>query len=598
MNEFEDIKRKSFIRYLLIVLIIFFVIFVIFSIVLLSYNYKNFIDESLKSCSDIASIIEISIKDLLNHNENLILENALSLSNLNYRITIIDCDGKVLYDNKVDASLMETHFDRTELFRSIQTGSSYYIRTSKTIGKRLFYYSKSMTENGKCLGFLRISKEISSLKSNNLFYILILFSFFLLSFIINLYFYLIHSRYLFNIIDFMIKNIEQITDAKQYKGNNYNLYKQDLLYDKKIQNKIESKLLLTFSNAKEKIIKNDIAIISNIFENFDEPIFLFSNNGICLVANNIARKYFIPDKFVDIYKDKYYWEIFISSDISKNIQETIEKKDKTVVEIELLDKLFLLRVIYLNFLNSVFVIFNDISEAKKYYELKKGILSAINHELKTPLTSISGFLDQIIIESEDKKLEEILSYASIAKRNCDRLILLTNDIIELERMHYVKKLNIVNVDISSLTNEILNIFNSIASKKNLDLSFKNKDEKILFSTDKDLFEQIAINLIDNAIKYTEKGFVKISIEKIDKNLRFIVEDSGIGIEKKEIPKIFEPFYCIDKSRSKEKGGTGLGLAIVKRATENLGGNIEIISSPYNGSKFIVNLPNLNLSNSN
>ncbi|MFN3412246.1 MAG: sensor histidine kinase, partial [Exilispira sp.] len=360
-------------------------------------------------------------------------------------------------------------------------------------------------------------------------------------------------------------------------------------YSKKIRNKIESFLSSCILEAKDKMIKTEMDIISNIFESFDEPVFIFSNQGECLFSNKIGRKIFIPDKFQDKYKEKHFWEIFINSDINNKIQNVIENKDKILSEVEFGDYLFLMRIIHLSLIDSIFIIFTDISEAKKYFELKKGIFSAITHELKTPLTSINGFLEQIIIEAQDKNLQEILSYSEIAKRNTSRLILLTNDIIELERMHYKRNLNPIKFEIVNLLNEIILLFSEAASKKNIDLVFENKDQRLFFNTDKDLFEQIAINLIDNAIKYTEKGYVKIYINKVENEIQFIVEDTGIGIEAGEITKIFEPFYCVDKSRSRQKGGTGLGLSIVKKAIDNLGGSIDVISSPYKGSKFIVTL---------
>ena len=577
MDETELLKKKILFRNLVFTFLLFFLIFIVLLSVILNYNYKKFIYENLDFCSDISNIIEKSIdKDF---------SNLPEFSSLNSRVTLIDCNGKVLYDNKADISIMEAHFDRIELLQSMQKGSSYEIRTSKTLGKKLFYYSKIVTKDAKCIGFIRISKEITQLEKTNLISTIILLSFLFLLFFITMLLSFNQNSYLFSIINLALLSIQNITEGKE--NNNIFLKQKSWIYGKQLQNKIENLLLISFSKTKEKIVKNEIEIISNLFENFDEPVLLFSENGQALVANGIARKTFIPDKFQTQYKEKYFWEIFISSEISSTVQKTMEYKDKTLVEIEFGDRLFLLRVAFLNSINSIFLIFTDISEAKRYYELIKGILSAITHELKTPLTSLNGFLEQIIIEAEEKKLSSILSYAQIAERNCHRLILLTEDIIELEKMHYQKKLNIEKFEINSTINEIMLLFYATAKEKNIELSYKTLDKEIIFSTDKNLFEQILINLVDNAIKYTDQGFVIISAEKTNDKLILSVEDSGIGIEEKEIPKIFEPFYCVDKSRSKQKGGTGLGLSIVKKATIILGGSIDVISHPYKGSKFVV-----------
>jgi len=255
MDEIKIIERKIFFRGLIFNFFLFLIIFIVLISIILSYNYKTFISENLDFCIDISNIIERSIdKDFT---------NLPDFSNLNSRVTLIDCDGKVLYDNKADISLMETHFDRIELLRSMQKGSSYDIRTSKTLGKKLFYYSKQVIKNGKCIGFIRISKDINKLEKANSNSIILLLSFLFLIFFITIILTYNQNSNLFSIINFTLFSLTKIIEGNE--NNNILLNRKNWIYGKQLQNKIESQLLLSFSKTKEKIVKNEIEIISNLF---------------------------------------------------------------------------------------------------------------------------------------------------------------------------------------------------------------------------------------------------------------------------------------------------------------------------------------------
>lgn len=584
-NLKKNILLRIFLPSVIICIIIFALSFILFSII----NEKYFVEINKQYCYDLTGLIEKSLIDNINNNasyNNLNFNNFEKeyLKNLNSRVTIIDSDGKVLFDNKVDASLMQTHFDRKELLKSSKDIVSYEIRTSKTLGIKLFYFSKAIIKEGNLLFFIRVSKDIGYLYKYNQIYFIFICLFFIFSVSIIYFFTNNYINFLNSLIFSYSNNLKSLIEKDKFQ---FDRTSDRLIFGKKLQNKVLNYISNEFENAQVKIKFNEIDLLSHVFDHIDEPTIFFGENGICLYSNDIAKNLFIPEKYHNQYKEKYYWEIFLSKEINEAIEKVIENKNSCSIEISINEKPYFLRIIYSNFMNSIFLIFSDISEIKRYYELRKGILSAISHELKTPLTSINGFLEQIIQEAQESKNEKILSYSQIAKRNCERLISISQDVIEIEKIHYNKEIDFQDVEIVDETRQILNLFINSANQKGISLIFEPEEKNIIIKTNKNLFEQILVNLIDNAIKYTEKGFVKVYFEKDINEIKLIVEDSGIGIEEKEIPKVFEPFYCVDKSRSKQKGGTGLGLAIVKSAVEKLNAHIDVISKPYEGTKFIV-----------
>lgn len=213
----------------------------------------------------------------------------------------------------------------------------------------------------------------------------------------------------------------------------------------------------------------------------------------------------------------------------------------------------------------------------------------VSHELKTPLTSIKGFAETLKMVKDDETRNKFLDIIYVESERLTRLI---NDILTLSEIEnkdaalYFEKINI-----TELMKDIEKIIEPAAKFKNISMEFKLDDEDIFVNGDSDKFKQMIINLVDNAVKYTnENGWVKVSLTKNDKIAVIKVSDNGIGIDEKYIPRIFERFYRVDKARSRKIGGTGLGLAIVKHTVILMNGTIDVKSKLGQGSTFTVNLP--------
>lgn len=236
------------------------------------------------------------------------------------------------------------------------------------------------------------------------------------------------------------------------------------------------------------------------------------------------------------------------------------------------------------------VIINDITEIRKLERMRSEFVANVSHELRTPLTSIRGFVETLREGAVDNpkardKFLEIIDFES------ERLTRLINDILTLSEIENLKEgLPLENVALDNEINDILYIMEKAANDKNITLIKDLNCSGLAIKANKDRLRQMIINLVDNGIKYTpEGGYVKVSTIELYNEIIINVEDSGIGIAKENIPRLFERFYRVDKSRSRKLGGTGLGLAIVKHIVESMKGDISVESEIGKGTKFTIKL---------
>jgi len=209
------------------------------------------------------------------------------------------------------------------------------------------------------------------------------------------------------------------------------------------------------------------------------------------------------------------------------------------------------------------------------------------HELKTPLTAISGFLETL---EEENLSSEGKAHLDIIKRNIRRLNRLIEDLARLSELEEKpQELEVEQVNLAELVQRVAHIYESQATKKGLSLEIE-AEPLVTLEADSFLLEQLVVNLVDNALRYTEQGGVKISLRNKNGGVELQVSDTGIGLAEEHLSRIFERFYVVDKSRSRKTGGTGLGLAIVKHIVLLHQGKITVTSAPGVGTTFTVWLP--------
>ena len=236
----------------------------------------------------------------------------------------------------------------------------------------------------------------------------------------------------------------------------------------------------------------------------------------------------------------------------------------------------------------------DMDQIKKLEAMRKNFVANVSHELKTPITLITGFLETLLGGAMHNK-DELVEFLQIIQKHAHRLDAIIDDLLSLSRIEQEHDNESIDKGRHSLNEVIKKAMGSCeekALKKDISLSF-SASETICATINPSLIEQAIINLSDNAIKYSPEGSkVQLSLSQTDTHIAIQVKDEGKGIPDKHIPHLFERFYRVDKARSREMGGTGLGLAIVKHIAQAHNGSVHVESTLDSGSVFSIHLPTL------
>jgi two-component system phosphate regulon sensor histidine kinase PhoR len=289
----------------------------------------------------------------------------------------------------------------------------------------------------------------------------------------------------------------------------------------------------------------------------------------------------------DAPEGRHLWELVRSSALAEAVRKARAAGTATSDEGMIGDRVYLCSLARLSAGDRLVVTLHDITEFRALEKTKKDFVVNVSHELRTPLTSIKGFLDTIGPRAE----EENRPYLEIIRRNTERMIAIVDDLLALSELEERgPRIDKTEVDLKPLAESILEIFEKRARDKGLALSLEAPPDLPPIPADAGQMEGLLLNLVDNAVKYTEKGSVKVRLSVRGAHLVLEVEDTGPGIDAGHLPHIFERFYVVDKSRSKKLGGTGLGLAIVKHIVLAHKGSVDVRSRIGEGTTFSVLLP--------
>jgi two-component system phosphate regulon sensor histidine kinase PhoR len=323
--------------------------------------------------------------------------------------------------------------------------------------------------------------------------------------------------------------------------------------------------------------------LNSIFASIQEGFAVLDDKGRIILSNE-SFKEIAQTKLVD---GKLYWEVIRDVKFGELVKKVRENKRNLSEELELNGKFYLSSATFLALRDQIVIVFSDITETKNMEKIKRDFVVNVSHELRTPLTAIKGFAETL----EEEVGENAKTYAEVIKRNTDRLINIVQDLLLLSELEEKgSKLESDDVNLKHLADNVIRIFKSRLAEKGLDFQLRVEDGLPVLKGDSFKLEQMLINLLDNAIKYTEKGKIVLALKQKDETVEIIIEDTGIGIPQEHLARIFERFYVVDKSRSKKFGGTGLGLSIVKHIVLSHKGTIAVESSLAKGTTFTISLP--------
>lgn len=563
--------KKKLMKYILSIVLVSLILVTAVFLIIVNYEYEGSIKSELKSNNRL--IINALNSDNIK-NRNLFFESCYKNSGI--RVTYIDINGHVIADTMADAETLNNHNSRIEVKEARKNKTGYSIRYSNTLHKNMMYFATEF-DNGY---IIRSSMPMDTLRGFEEGYIY----YYLASLIIVI---LISVITIQSLSKKLVKPIIELKDITSHISNGE--------FNKRVKIKSEDEigeLGKTFNNMADKLEEtlNDLIDKQNrleaILKSMDSGVIAIDENNKVLMINPYAEKIFGLSKniiglnLLDNIRDFELENVF-----KNNSDGYSEIKILWPAEKEL--RIRTADIVNANEHIGTVAVIQDITDIKKLENMRSQFVANVSHELKTPLTSIKGFAETIKYVKDPEKREKFLN---IINEEAERLTRLINDILTLSDIESNTDFVNEEVDVNSSIMDVYNLMKDSAESKGIKLSADVNQPVIIYGS-KDRFKQMLINLVDNAIKYSETG-ASVSIRQEIKEgvCKIYVEDTGVGIPKEHIPRLFERFYRVDKARSRAKGGTGLGLAIVKHIVISFNGTIEVKSELGKGSSFIITLP--------
>lgn len=508
------------------------------------------------------------------------------------RVTIVDQMGLVLSDTDENPENMMNHINRDEIKSAFETRkTSVSLRYSDTV-KADYLYAATVFKLDNSEFVVRISKPLLELKAfNDAMLNFALFAIMIASILASAMAVLI-VRKITKPIYALTKAANDIADGDY--GRKIYTQSKDQIGDLTAS---FNKMSLNLDASMKEVKKRNIELES-ILNSMINGIIAIDQNKNILMINKISFEILgLPDDFVSENESMY--KIIRNDEVAEMIEKSITMGESQVRELKYLNLDKVLRI-YVNpimtstseIIGSIVVI-QDVTQIRKLEKMRSDFVSNVSHELKTPLTSIKGFVDTLkggAIENQ----QTAVRFLDIIDIESDRLYRLINDILLLSEIETMEREpDKSEVHINEVVDEVIEMLALKASEKHLVLK-KRLNGDFYINANRDRIKQMYINLVDNAIKYTEAGEIAVSLDSEGSWIKTVVSDTGIGFDEKYKERLFERFYRVDKGRSRLSGGTGLGLSIVKHIVLLYKGKISVESTPGKGTSFEILLPNKRL----
>ncbi|OIJ10963.1 PAS domain-containing sensor histidine kinase [Anaerobacillus arseniciselenatis] len=552
--------------------------------------FKDFyFDHVSERLSKEARIVAISVLEAGLHDEDLSkIVNDVG-EQLATRVTVILHTGEVIAETEAPLNEMENHLHRPELIQVREEGEGQAIRYSETLGAELLYYAVPLIDDRQIIGYVRLGITIHMLNEvNKKIWVVLLVSItaaFLLIIVLS-----------FRITNEMTRPIEKVTAvANQLAKGNFKARASEVKNDETGQ--LSRSLNILAQNLEEitRTYEAQQERLETLIENMGSGLILINNKGEVSLINKSCKKIFHED--IDHWLTKVYHKVIPHKQIIKIVQEIFlsEKGQKKhiILPIQLEMRHFdvygapIISSGGKESLKGIVLVFHDITELKKLEQMRKDFVANVSHELKTPITSVKGFTETLLDgAAEDEALRK--QFLNIIWDESERLQNLIQDLLDLSKIEHSEfQLNWQRVDLSMLTDDVIVMLKGKAKQKDISLT-KVTEGSSTIEGDPLRIKQVMINLINNAIMYTPQGGrININVTETNEKVIFGVKDTGIGISKQEVSRVFERFYRVDRARSRNSGGTGLGLAIVKHIVEAHQGEIIVDSEVGKGTLFAI-----------
>ena len=522
--------------------------------------YRNFDGQMRKELSKEAAYLEYGV-------EQQGVDYLKNIKDKSARITYIDQDGTVLFDNEADVSEMKNHSDRTEFQKAEKYGAGESSRYSDTLSEKTIYYALRL-KDGTVLRVSGTQDSVLALVENLIFPLCGLLCLMLI--LSGIMASAISKRIVKPINELDLESPEENRIYEELSPLLSKIHRQN----REIQNQLEL--------AKQQ--QEEFALIT---ENMQEGLIVIDKYTMILSANSSAWNLFHMDR---VRQGESVYCLDREEEFRHAIEQVLSGEHTELVlklngsDIQLIAN----PVIRDKKTEGAVVLLVNVTEKLERESLRREFSANVSHELKTPLTSISGFAE--IMQGGLVKCEDIPKFAGRIYKESQRLLQLVEDVIQISQLDEEKTSYVWEpVDVYQVCK---NAFESLKEKaKRLNVHLYICGERMKMEAVRTLLEEAIYNVCDNAIKYNRNdGSVSVFLTQTAQEIQIVVKDTGVGIPKEDQDRVFERFYRVDKSHSKEIGGTGLGLSIVKHAVGALKGSVILRSEEGNGTEICMKFP--------
>ncbi|WP_409345326.1 two-component system histidine kinase PnpS [Paenibacillus sp. MBLB4367] len=513
------------------------------------------------------------------------------------RVTFVRKDGKVLGDSDHEPQAMDNHLNRQEILLAKDKGVGSFIRHSDTLNQNMLYVAIRVEAPGdNQLAYIRLAMGLAGVeeKVRQLWMLLLggLLVLFVIAGIIS-----------YRIAHNLTRPLEKITRvAHQISNMNYKSRVTIRNRDEIGQlgqaiNTMADSLQLQVNR-----ILEDEGRLKSVLENMLSGVVMIDSEERIVLLNRSAEEFlgFSSEELLG----KPYDQAKQQFEFTQMIGECIDSHEHVRDEIIFYypeERILEVNLSPMSHVDGewagVLIVLHDITAMRRLERMRSEFVANVSHELKTPIAAVKGFAETLLAGALNDK-ETAKSFLQIIFDESERLNRLIGDILELSKIESKRiPMNFSPVEMKSFVEKQLHMLKAEADKKHIELSMQVAED-IYIEADEDRLRQIVINLLSNGISYTpEGGKVKVMVEPVApqpdgdyERVRIVISDTGMGIPKKDLPRIFERFYRVDKARSRSSGGTGLGLSIVKHLVELHKGSIAVESEVGLGSRFMIELP--------
>jgi two-component system phosphate regulon sensor histidine kinase PhoR len=559
-----------------------------------SIFFHNFyLSQTSRNLGTIANLVEEQILPLLKpESQDQCDKLCKQLGQLSKtRITVIMPSGIVLADSEENPAIMENHSNRPEFIEAMEKGSGQSVRFSATLHKNMMYVCIPLRQNEKTIAAVRTSVSLGLIDEVlSSFYLKIISTAIIIAICTAVISFLISRQ-----ITKPVRKMRRI--AHQFEQGRFDgrLPLSDIA---------ELADLAVSMNQMAQQLQNRIDIITQqrnqseaVLSSMTEGVLAVDSNGHILSINKtIADILHLNQEDV---KGHNVEEIIRNADIQQFIKDAINSTQPMRTDIVLNvegDRFFQLNGTGITDENGsrsgAVIVLNDVTEIRRLENIRKDFVANVSHELKTPITSIKGFVETLL-DGSVRDPQQLNHFLEVIAKHAERLNAIIDDLLSLssiEEDQSGKKLALKKERIKPPLAAAIELSDIKARQKQITINL-SCPESLEANINSLLLEQAVFNLVDNAIKYSEPAArIQIIAQEKDNEILISVRDNGCGIEEKHLSRIFERFYVVDKSRSRRLGGTGLGLAIVKHIAQVHGGFITVESKIGEGSVFTIHLP--------